>query len=228
MKIAVLNIAGNVGKSTIARYLIAPRIGAEEQVFSVRFYGSARENAYKGIEFDDLIVNMAIVDDVVVDVDVSELSDFIKSMHRQRGSHQDFDFFIIPTLSGKKQISETIFTIEKLHKIGVEKSRIRVIFNCVDLSDDVIRNIEPFIKHSSTSGYYPLSCAFLESHDFFPKANEVSVNAILADVTDYRALIKSAKSIDDKLVFAEKITVQRLALSAKDQLDAVFDALSIR
>lgn len=227
MKIVVLNIASNVGKSTVARYL-APRLGVGSQVFSVGFYASSRHNAYRGIDFDNLILDMTIVNDVVVDVDVSQLSCFINSMHRQRGSHQDFDFFIIPTLANKKQISETILTIEKLHKIGVEKSRIRVIFNRVDLSSDVIRDIQPFIKHPSTSIYYPLSCATLEENEFFSRAQGASINEVLADTTDYKALIKSAESTEDKLSLAGKITVRRLAHRAKDQLDAVFNSLAIR
>ena len=56
-------------------------------------------------------------------------------MRRYRGSHEDFDGFVVPTVRDQKQQLDTVRTIKALGEMGVAPNRIRVAFNRVDRWD---------------------------------------------------------------------------------------------
>lgn len=104
MKIAVLNFSGNVGKSTIARHLLLPRIeGAELIAVESLNADESQGQALRGRQFGELQEYLQTVDNVVVDVGTSNVEDLLGLMHRYRGSHEDFDCFVVPTVPALKQ-----------------------------------------------------------------------------------------------------------------------------
>lgn len=227
MKCVVMNFSGNVGKSTVARHLLAPRMGDCEIIAVETINSDGTEvEGIKGKQFDDLVEALALKDAAVIDVGASNVEVFMKLMEKQRGSHEDFDYFVIPTVAVKKQMRDTISTVEELSRIGVSPDRIKMVFNRVDFDDDARREFAPIIDYHDDHKRFSLSLsALIEENEFFSKAQGASINEVLADATDYKALIKAAESTEDKLSCAEKITVRRLAASAKDNLDDVFKAL---
>ena len=74
MKIAVINFSGNVGKSTIARNLLAPRI-PDAEVFAVETINSdgTEDETMKGKEFGDLLEALQLMDSAVVDLGASNI-----------------------------------------------------------------------------------------------------------------------------------------------------------
>lgn len=102
-KLVVMNFSGNVGKSTVARHLLSPRVNNATliAVESINSDGS-QDEAVRGRQFGELIEALAVLDDVVVDVGASNVEDFIGQMKQYRGSHEDFDFFVIPTVPKTK------------------------------------------------------------------------------------------------------------------------------
>ena len=56
MKIAVINFSGNVGKSTVARHLLAPRLDGAEVIAIESINSDDREKsgALRGAQFDEL------------------------------------------------------------------------------------------------------------------------------------------------------------------------------
>jgi len=104
MKIAVLNFSGNVGKSTIARHLLLPRIEGAELIAVESLNADERQGqALRGRQFGELQEYLQTVDNVVVDVGTSNVEDLLGLMHRYRGSHEDFDCFVVPTVPALKQ-----------------------------------------------------------------------------------------------------------------------------
>ena len=57
--------------------------------------------------------------DVVVDVGASNVEDLLALMRRYRGSHEDFDCFVVPTVPARKQQQDTAATLAELARIGV-------------------------------------------------------------------------------------------------------------
>ena len=120
MKVAVINFSGNVGKSTVARHLLAPKMN-QATVIPVESINSdgTQDETIRGKQFGELQNDLSLLDDVVVDVGASNVEDFISMMKQYEGSHEDYDYFVIPTVPKAKQQRDTISTIEALSDIGV-------------------------------------------------------------------------------------------------------------
>lgn len=53
------------------------------------------------------------------------------------GSHEEFDYFVVPLVAARKQQADTVNTIRALSKLGIPKSKIRLVFNNVDVDESV-------------------------------------------------------------------------------------------
>lgn len=232
MKNAVINFSGNVGKSTVARHLLAPRMNNCD-VISVETINSDDHDGeqvkeVKGKEFANIIEAMLFVDDMVVDVGASNVEQLIQQMKQYRGSHEDFDLFIIPTTPVKKQQRDTISTIEALAEIGVPARKIRLLFNMVEPDDDVREVFSGlFDYHEAEKSFVLNPNAVLRTNPIYSKLTGagMTISEVLADPTDYKAMIKDAKDVDEKLRLSAHVANKRLAIGVKDQLDAAYKAL---
>ncbi len=229
MKIAVINFSGNVGKSTVARHLLAPRMN-NATVIPVESINSdgTQDEAIKGKQFGELQEALTLLDDAVVDVGASNVEDFVNLMNQYRGSHDDFDYFVIPTVPKNKQMRDTISTIAALADIGVPAKKIRLVFNMVEI-DDVPERIFSglFEFHADAKSFTLRPEAIIHVNDIYGKLNgaEQGIADILNDPTDYKEKIKTAKDSAEKLHFAQLLSIKRLAAGVSEELDAVFKTL---
>lgn len=229
MKIAVINFSGNVGKSTVARHLLAPRI-PDAQVLAVETINSdgTDDEAVKGKEFGELQEAMQLLDAAVVDIGASNVEAVMAVMRRFRKSHEDFDYYVVPTVPEKKQQRDTISTINALAELGVPAKKIRLVFNMVESDDDPARVFAGlFDYHSAEKRFTLRPDAVLHVNDIYTRLNGASADlrAILDDPTDYKAKIKEATTQDEKLRYAQLLSVQRLAAGVIEEHDAVFKTL---
>lgn len=234
MKFALVNLSGNIGKTTIAVNLLKPRMN-DAPIFSVESINMGAEASgqevekMKGKKFGDLVDKLMMLDSAIIDVGASNVDDFLKMMQQFDGSHEEFDRFIIPVIKDEKVIGDTINTIKALETIGVEKERIFLVFNKVDVEDSV-RD-----EFSALFGYATIANSFTLNENAVIFANEVyeraissgkSVGNVLDDSTDYRAKLREAKTNDEKENCIRMIGMKRLAVTAKKNLDVVFEAVT--
>jgi hypothetical protein len=229
MKIVVINYSGNVGKSTIAKHLLSPRIN-NAQVISIESINAdgTEEDALRGKQFAELLESLALLDDAVIDVGASNVEDFVTMMAKHRGSHEDFDYFIVPTVAKNKQQSDTISTIEGLANLGVPAKKLRVVFNMVEYEDKPERLFAGLIDyHSEHKNFILKPDAVIHMNEFYGKLNgsEQSIIDILNDSTDFKNLLKSATEASEKLAITRKIALKRLAAGVTEELDSVFKIL---
>jgi len=229
MKIAVINFSGNVGKSTVARHLLVPRL-RNAQLIAIESINSdgSQDEAIRGKQFGQLQEALALIDDAVVDVGASNVEDFINLMTQYKGSHEDFDFFIVPTVSKAKQQRDTISTTEALAEIGIPAKKIRLLFNMVEMDEQAEKVFGGlFDYHASAKRFTLRPDAVIHVNDIYGKLNSAqqSIADVLADSTDFKEQIKTAQSTQDKLQFAQKLSVKRLAVGVNEELDAVFKTL---
>ena len=146
MKVAVVNFSGNVGKTTIARHLLAPRIEGAE-VISVESINAddGQATALRGNQFGELQEYLHTVDNIVVDIGASNVEDLLALMRKYRGSHEDFDYFVVPTVPALKQQQDTIATLAELARIGIPPAKLRLVFNLVEDDADVRHTFEPLL-----------------------------------------------------------------------------------
>lgn len=229
MKIGVINFSGNVGKSTVARHLLAPRIN-NAQIISVESINSdgTEEDSVRGKQFGDLIEAIALMDNVVVDIGASNVEDFISRMAQYRGSHEDFDYFVIPTVGKQKQQRDTISTIDALTELGIPAKKIRVVFNMVEIEDAPERVFSGIFEYAAAEKTFTLRPdAVIHMNDIYGKlrGSEQSISDILNDPADLKEQLKTAKDADEKLRISRQIGVKRLAAGVTEELNAVFKAL---
>ena len=231
MKAAVINFPGNVGKTTVARHLLAPRNAGAELIDVESINADAGQTqAVRGNQFGELQEYLQTVDNAVADIGASNVEDLLALMRKYRGSHEDFDHFVIPTVPALEQQQDTIATLAELARIGIPASKMRVVFNQVE--DD-----------ARISELFASLFAFIEQHRFAPAstpcklgANEiyervkgtgVDLAELVRDETDYKPQIAKASNVVEKIALAQKLATRRLAVGAVPELDACFAALEL-
>lgn len=233
MKVAVINFSGNVGKTTIAAHLLKPRMG-EARVFSVESLNSDAAHdgldveKMKGKQFGQLQEELMVLEDAIVDVGASNVEDFLKLMLQFHGSHEEFDYFVVPTVSERKQQADTVNTIRALAKAGIPKTKIRLVFNKVQVDESVDEDFHALFGLAKLEKNFILKPeAVVHANEVFARLRSVgkTLGEIRDDATDYRAQLRAAVDPHEREKCVRMISLQRLAVTANHNLDAVFAAL---
>lgn len=232
MRLAVINFSGNVGKTTVARHLLAPRIPGC-QVVAVESINAddGQSVTIRGRQFAQLQEFLQSVDDVVIDIGASNVEELLKLMRRYRDSQEDFDGFIVPTVPARKQQQDTAATLAELARIGVPPERLRLVFNQIDDDSPIDRTFETLLAYCASTGVVqPRPAAFISFNEVYALVRGAgqSLAELAADCTDYKAAIARASVQSDKLALAQRLAIQRLARGVIPELDACFDALDLR
>lgn len=232
MKLAVINFSGNVGKSTVARHLLAPRIPGC-QVVAVESINAddGQPMTIRGRQFAQLQEYLQTVSDLVVDVGASNVEDLLALMRRYSGSHADFDGFVVPTVPARKQQQDTAATLAELARIGVPAERVRLVFNQLENDGPIEKVFETLLAYCAASGaVQPRAAACLRFNEVYARVHGTgqSLIELAADTTDYKAEIVKAGSTSAKMALVQNLATQRLARGVVPELDACFAALDLR
>lgn len=230
MKIAVLNFSGNVGKSTIAKHLLLPRI-EDAELISVETINSDESDgeAVKGSEFGALSEQLLLTESAVIDVGSSNVEQFVRLMDQYKGSHEDVDFFVIPVVKESKQMRDTINTINTLSKMGVDSARIRVVFNMIETDDAIDDAFYPLLEfHKASKSFTLRRKAAIQFSELYQRLRSlgIGISELLADQTDLKAKLRECQDVDEKQDIVTRISARRLATSADQNLNAVFATLT--
>jgi dimeric dUTPase (all-alpha-NTP-PPase superfamily) len=230
MKVAVLNFSGNVGKTTVSAHLLQPRMPGAP-VYSIESINMGADadgldvEKMKGKKFGELVDQLLVVDQAIVDVGASNVEDFLTLMQRYAGSHEEFDFFIVPVVKEKKVQGDTVNTIRSLAKIGVDKKRIRLLFNKVEADEDVEEEFSALFGLQAKEKSFTINkAAVLYTNEVFERLKGLgkSLGDISNDTTDYRAQIKTLTDDSERDHAIRMVALKRLAVTANANLDDVF------
>lgn len=233
MKVAVLNFSGNVGKTTVAGQMLKPRMG-DAPIFSIESINSGADadglnvEKMKGKKFGELVDELMPLDSAIIDVGASNVEDFLKLMQQYHGSHEEFDFFVVPVVKEKKVQADTVNTIRALQKIGIERKRIRMVFNKLEVDESASDEFAAlFGLAESEKSFVVKPEAVIYANEIFERLKDVgkSLGDITADKTDYRAQLRQAKDDDEKEMCVRMVALKRLAVTANKNLDDVFKVL---
>lgn len=230
MKVCVINFSGNVGKTTVAAHLIAPRLGAP--IFSVESLNSDASadgvelEQMKGKQYADLQAEMLMRDSSVVDVGASNVEIFLKLMGDFAGSHEDYDLFVVPVVKDKKQLTDSVNTLHTLRHMGVPAAKLRVVFNMVEPDDDLQSDFAALLATTEDLAMTTRR-AVVHKNEVFErlKGTGRSLASVIADRTDYRAQLRLTSDEDEKHALVNRIAEQRLAVACSRNLDSAFAAI---
>lgn len=231
-KIVICSLAGSVGKTTVTAHMLCPRmpdariIAVDTANATVEHFG-IKADVYSGEEFTKLYKQLVRMEKVIIDVGGSkEGKDFLIGMMALDG-HDEIDAFIIPAMSDDKDQKAAVRTIELLLEQGVEKHKIKVIFNAVQKSvADEFDHLCGFlhaekIPHSFDSAIF--------KHDIYNvlSVQKRSLESIMNDKRDYKAAVRALESDDDDEIskLTDLMVAQKSAPRVNANLDTVFKSL---
>jgi len=233
LKVAVLNFSGNVGKTTVAAHLLKPRMG-DAPIFSIESLNldasaeGVEVEQLRGRKFGDLQDQLMRLDAAIIDVGASNVEEFLKLMQQYAGSHEEFDYFIVPVVKEKKQQGDTVNTIRALASIGIPRSKIRMLFNKVDVDETVADEFAALFGLAEVEKSFTLNpAAVVYTNEVFEKLKSVgkSLGDITSDPVDYRARLRQTTDDDEKDHCVQMVALKRLAVTANKNLDDAYKAV---
>lgn len=210
MNIAVLNLSGNVGKSTLALQLIAPNL-ENAKVISVESVNTSAANDIDSVQVEEMAASafkdiylemMSGKNQIVLDVGVSNVVGFMSELARFKSFTQEVDLIIVPVVPVKKQMDDTIKTLEWLASRGFSGKKIRVMFNNYRNDGESLESQFAQILgylHSEPSKAVFEPYIVIDENEIFTttKRNRKTIAEIAADNTDWRSVrIEAAKNGD--------------------------------
>ena len=230
MRVVLINLTGNVGKTTLALHLLRPRL-PQAPVIPVETVniGDLPDGALPAEQFRRLTEFLATADDAIVDVGASNAERFFVELARYRGAHEDVERFVVPTVPDPKPLRDTLATVAQLAGLGVPPERIHVIVNRVQaerrLSDDIAA-LTAFAKATRQCIVDP--DAFVRENELFAELlpGTETVADLVADETDLRAAIRAASDAKAKQALARRLASRRLAAGVQAELDRVFPSIT--
>lgn len=230
MRVVLINLTGNVGKTTLARHLLRPRMpGAPVIPVETVNTCDLPDGALPAEQFRRLTEFLATTDDAIVDVGASNAERFFVELARYRGAHEDVERFVVPTVPDPKPLRDTLATVAQLAGLGVPPERIHVIVNRVQaerrLSDDIAA-LTAFAQATRQCVVDP--DAFVRENELFAELlpGTETVADLVADETDLRAAIRAASDAKAKQALARRLASRRLAAGVQAELDRVFTSIT--
>lgn len=242
MKICVLNLSGNVGKSTLAVHLLAA-FAPDSRIISVESVNATAADDVEGLDieglsasrFKEIFREIMINDELIVDVGASNVAVFMTEMTRFKSAVGEFDLVLVPTVPADKQQRDTIATIDWLHKLGIDGNRVRVVFN--QYPTEALEPVE--LVYSQVVGYGAIEGkgkAVYEPHAVvarneayeFAKLSRKTVRELAGKDTDWKNARKEAKRIGDVEALERAMAGQMthdLAVTAQENLMQVHATL---
>lgn len=238
MKICVLNLSGNVGKSTLAVHLLAA-YSPGARILSVESINASAANDMQGLDveelgasrFKEIFREIMQSENIVVDVGASNVAAFMTEMKRFKSAVGEFDLVLVPTVPAAKQQLDTIATIDWLHELGLDARKVRVVFNqyTSDTQDPVEIVYAQVLGYAAADGrgkaiYEPH--AVVDHNEAYELAKECGqvVRELAGSTTDWKAARGEAKRTGDMVALERAMSGQMthdLAVTAHENLARV-------
>lgn len=239
MKVALISMSGTVGKTTLASYLILPRMPEDTRFFALESVNESAdqlgiENVEKmrGREFSKFYEELLDADDAVIDIGVSNVEAFLSNAKRQRHLASEVDYFVIPVKTGGERfVREATATVEELLGMNVKPDQIRLVFNMIEEFDipQLKEIFAPLFQLAKVcKGPLMVSDKYVLRDDpMYGDLNRLgrSLESLMADTTDYKTLQKNEKDRERRKGYTRMRRLQGEAAPVHEELDALFSAL---
>lgn len=243
-RVAVINLSGNCGKTTVARVLLKMRMPDAELISIETTNADGRESdngsLVRASQFDRVHTALMSHTSVVLDIGSSNIEQTMQLMRQFEGSYADIDYFVVPVVNDVKQRRDSSRTVHELLKLGVDADKIKVVFNRVGVTEDVIDAFDDMIYALENLGVdYDLDAVIRESQ-FFPyfertnmSLDEFKKEVMAVPLEENKKRQNELRRKKDRTKAEEQefkelmktISTQHLAISATRNLDEVFRTL---
>lgn len=230
MKVVICSLAGSVGKTTITTHLLHPRM-PEAKIYTVdttnataRDFGVDAE-AFSGDEFSKIYKQIVRNDELIIDVGGSkEGKEFLAGMDWMDGQ-DEIDAFIVPSMPDDKDQKAAFKTIELLLAQGVDKNKIKIIFNAV--KKNTVDEFDYLLGALTVTGIpFSLDATIFnnEIYDIL-SAHGRSLDSILKDSTDYKQIVRTSDEEEQITRASDLMIAQKYAPKVNENLAVVYQSL---
>jgi hypothetical protein len=241
--ILIIHQNGSVGKTTLASFIVRPRLGG--RLFSLdkveadaERYGESvvryAEEHY--VDYLEDLVMCRHASNTLTDVGSNRWNSFVDSL-KNSGGLELFDFVLVPTDLTDKAQEGTLVTAETLFSAGLDPARLRIVLNKARSPSplDPIEKQYPLLFAAAAGDpRIPLNpncyIAELPIFSYLAQANLTWHDAVNDDA-DYDSLLAEAtrdrRSQEERLVITRKLLLTAQAKKAKPIFDAVYRSLNI-
>lgn len=236
MKIVVAGISGNLGKSTLSAHMFVPRMENAKLLIVESINQDTQDvvgesQKIRGEEFKKIYMQLVLYENLVVDVGASNAEAFFEGLSSFSQGYDEVDLFVIPVVPGVKEQADSITTARMLAAMGVEKDRIRIVFNRVRRSVedefpeilDAVTKLDCFIANPK--------CAVYENDIYEDLADlrmPLSEACTLArnELEELKQCLRGSAYDPVKFAYAMKrLNVAKKAINTCIHLDEAFKAL---
>lgn len=206
-RVALVNISGNVGKSTIASHVY------KDQVLDMVVIGIEVQNTQIGSvdkimsmnPFDLLYTEILRHESLCLDVGASSSVAFLDALNKYPLLRQSFSYIVVPTTPDLKQQADTIKTVTILRKIGFLPEQIHVVFNLFKPETGTVTTAyRSLLANLSNEDCTLNQKAVLYFDEIFARESLGSIREHAQATTDYPSLLKSAVGEDkDQLILQQ-------------------------
>lgn len=211
MKLCIINLSGNVGKSTLAVHLFGSAM-PNAKIISVESFNASNADNVESLDveefaasrFKEIFREIMLNDNVIVDVGASNVSNFMAEVIRFKSVVSEFDLVIVPTVPADKQQKDTNSTLNWLNSNGIPKNKIRVIFNQYDTNkqEPIVQVYSQVIGYSLSDGkdqaiFEPYVVISQNEIYEMSKSTGKTINELANDKTDWQEKRKLAKAEND-------------------------------
>ena len=141
MKVVIINLSGNTGKTTLAKHLLSPLLNARRvQIEDVNSGDGEPDLELAAGKFKALAAELNVADDdenFVIDIGASNAKPMIEHFSALKSTRAGIDFWIIPVVPPSKQKVDSLNTASTLMKIGVDPEKIVMVLNNVVDTDSI-------------------------------------------------------------------------------------------
>lgn len=232
LKIAIMNNSGNVGKSMVCDTLFYPRIPNAKKIKIETINSDGTEDETTAAKDIKKVFELIDSTDIaLIDIGASNIESFMTNLKRLEGSHEEIDFFFIPTTPKPKQQLDTLTTIDNLMDLGVEPEQIKIIFNFYD-ADYPVEQYYPVIFESEIFKLLKLkdktNIFTINDNPVFDMLGEMgfAFTEIANDTRDFKTLIRATKDQAKRAELSHQRSAYRLAQGFVKELDTTFNRIN--
>lgn len=224
--VIVINKAGKVGKSTIAKHLIAPMLPADwiqVETFNDSGLGSKAKVAGRKFEFIAEAV-VGATRSLCIDIGNSNYQAAMKELQEIEGFANRIHFWVIPCKESAGVMNDSLSTVADLIKnLGVDPGRIVVLPNDVESPEEGLDSFKKLDLAATKYGFHFCRVAIPQNPKFDVfNADERSVIQIAADETDYDAAIAAENDFDQRDRLAQALILRGRARTLAGKLQHVW------
>lgn len=236
VNICVVSNCGTVGKTTITANLLYPRLkDPDASIISVETSNKTASTlglpvtVIKGTKFSELYKTMPRLKNGIIDVGHSNSDLFVRGLTDYPDIEQDIDYFLVPCMPGDKGQTEPAKTLDVLREMGIDGNKVHLVFNQVE--EDVTEECNILINYVKKTkyGHANPDCTIYKTNVYNLLAkNRTTIQAVLEDPTDFRALLGTDEVLNDPKKFdhySDLRAIKALSQKASANLDVVFETI---